>query len=136
MPSSQTAAEKAIRLHLAARNKRQVWLAEQLGVTSFWLTRRMTGVMEFSVTDLDRIAAVFGTTLENLLADAEAVASCVRVNGWVCPGWERDPHESRDLTAAHSTAVAVGGVGSLLSVLCRSCNSRQGDAPSRARQGL
>lgn len=67
---------------------------------------------------------------------AEAVASWVRVNGWVCPGWERDPHESRDLTAAHSTAVAVGGVRSLLSVLCRSCNSRQGDAPSRARQGL
>jgi len=60
----------------------------------------------------------------------EAVTAWVAANGWVCPGWGRAAHESHDLTAAHSMAVALGGVGSHLSVLCRSCNSRQGTAPS------
>ena len=49
----------------------------------------------------------------------------VAANGWVCPGWERPEHASRDLTAAHKTAVAHGGKDSTLGVLCRSCNSRQ-----------
>lgn len=60
---------------------------------------------------------------------AEVVAAWVVVHGWVCPGWERPAHESRDLTAAHSTAVALGGVDSELYCLCRSCNSRQGLSP-------
>lgn len=60
---------------------------------------------------------------------ADAVDAWVRVNGLVCPGWERPAHESGDLTAAHSTAVAKGGVGSALFVLCRSCNARQGVDP-------
>lgn len=55
-----------------------------------------------------------------------AVAAWVAVNGWVCPGWQRPPHASDDLTAAHSHAVARGGTDSLLTVLCRSCNGRQG----------
>lgn len=59
-----------------------------------------------------------------------AVAAHVAVHGWMCPGWERDPHPSRDLTAAHSVAVANGGLGSPLSVLCRSCNSRQALNPT------
>jgi hypothetical protein len=58
------------------------------------------------------------------------VASWVAVRGWVCPGYERPEHESRDLTAAHSVAVARGGRDSRLSVLCRSCNSRQALNPS------
>lgn len=58
-----------------------------------------------------------------------AVTAWVAVNGWVCPGWERPRHASTDLTAAHSLAVAKGGVGSLLFVLCRSCNARQGVDP-------
>lgn len=58
-----------------------------------------------------------------------AVTAWVDVNGWVCPGWERPEHPSTDLTAAHSTAVARGGVGSALFVLCRSCNARQGVDP-------
>lgn len=61
---------------------------------------------------------------------AAAVAAWVRVHGWVCPGYERPPHPSRDLTAAHSVAVAHGGVDSELGVLCRSCNSRQSTKPS------
>lgn len=75
MQTSQSAAAKGIRLHLAARNKRQAWLAEQLGVSPFWLSRRLSGTTTFDVEDLDRIAAVFGTTIEGLLASSKAVAS-------------------------------------------------------------
>ena len=61
---------------------------------------------------------------------AAAVSEWVREYGWVCPGWQRPSHESRDLTAAHSIAVAHGGAHSALTVLCRSCNSRQGTTPT------
>ena len=60
---------------------------------------------------------------------AAAVAAWVAKHGWVCPGWQRAPHPSHDLTAAHATAVAHGGIHSSLTVLCRSCNSRQGLQP-------
>lgn len=60
---------------------------------------------------------------------AAVVAAWVAERGWMCPGWERPAHPSRDLTAAHSVAVAEGGAGSDLFVLCRSCNARQGVAP-------
>lgn len=61
---------------------------------------------------------------------AIAVSRWVRDNGWTCPGYERDPHPSKDLTAAHSRAVARGGTSSTLGVLCRSCNSRQWVKPT------
>lgn len=61
---------------------------------------------------------------------AVAVDRWVQRHGWVCPGYERSAHPSTDLTAAHSTAVARGGTGSSLGVLCRSCNSRQNTKPS------
>lgn len=57
---------------------------------------------------------------------AAVVAAWVRINGWVCPGWQRDPHASSDLTAAHVLAVAHGGGDGPLTVLCRRCNSQQG----------
>lgn len=60
----------------------------------------------------------------------KAVRAWVEVNGWVCPGWRRPPHESHDLTAAHATAVARGGAHSPLTVLCRSCNARQQTTPT------
>lgn len=56
---------------------------------------------------------------------AEAVAAWVAVRGWWCPGFQREPHPARDLTAAHSRAVGLGGKDSEVGVLCRSCNSRQ-----------
>jgi len=57
---------------------------------------------------------------------AAAVTAWVNANGWVCPGWHRDPHPSRDLTADHTLAVAAGGSeDGPLGVLCRSCNSRK-----------
>jgi transcriptional regulator with XRE-family HTH domain len=73
MQSSQTAAAKGIRLHLAAIDKRQAWLAQQLGESPFWVSRRMSGSKTFDVEDLDRIAAVFETTIEGLLEAAKAV---------------------------------------------------------------
>ena len=54
-----------------------------------------------------------------------AVAEWVAVHGWLCPGWMRSAHSSKDLTAAHVTAVSRGGGDGPLRVLCRSCNSRQ-----------
>ena len=57
---------------------------------------------------------------------AAAVQAWVAEHGWTCPGWQRPAHPSRDLTAAHRVAVVNGGTTSPLTVLCRSCNSRQG----------
>ena len=53
------------------------------------------------------------------------VDAWVAANGWVCPGWHRNRHPSDDLTAAHAHAVSRGGSAGPISVLCRSCNSRQ-----------
>ena len=71
MQDSQTAATKAIRLHLAAKDKKQTWLAAQIGESPFWLSRRMSGAVNFDFDDMDRIAAAFGTDLLGLLADAD-----------------------------------------------------------------
>ena len=61
---------------------------------------------------------------------SKAVAEWVSANGWICPGWDRPPHPSHDLTAAHRIPVAGGGADSPLTCLCRACNSRQGLATS------
>ena len=57
---------------------------------------------------------------------AAAVTAWVSINGWTCPGWQRDPHPSHDLTADHVTPVAHGGINGPLRILCRSCNSSRG----------
>lgn len=52
----------------------------------------------------------------------------VAIYGWVCPGFECEPHPSRDLTADHILPVAQGGQEEgEIRVLCRSCNARRGD---------
>lgn len=71
MASSQTSAEQAIRLTLAAHNKSQAWLAEQIGESVFWVTRRLNGAVNFDLEDLDRVADVFGTDVSGLLALVE-----------------------------------------------------------------
>lgn len=48
----------------------------------------------------------------------------VEANGWVCPGWQRDPHPSTDLTVDHITP---GTRDDGLMVLCRPCNAAKGD---------
>jgi 5-methylcytosine-specific restriction protein A len=58
---------------------------------------------------------------------AQVVADWRNTHGDVCPGWERDPHASTDLTADHVVAVGAGGAEQgPLTVLCRSCNGRKG----------
>ncbi len=61
---------------------------------------------------------------------ARTVSAWVASHGWWCPGYERPGHPSHDLTAAHSIAVARGGISGPLTVLCRACNSRQGVSPT------
>ena len=73
MRSTQDAVTTAIRLHLAARNKTQGWLADRLGRSAFWVTRRMTGDVSFDANSLDDIAGVFGLSVAELLAVADAV---------------------------------------------------------------
>lgn len=59
---------------------------------------------------------------------SDTVSAWVAEHGWLCPGWNREPHESHDMTAAHVTAAKDGGADGELSVLCRSCNSREARA--------
>lgn len=67
MQSSQITAEQAIRLILAAHKKSQSWLADQVNESPFWVTRRLNGIVNFDLEDLDRIAAVFNTDVPGLL---------------------------------------------------------------------
>jgi 5-methylcytosine-specific restriction enzyme A len=56
------------------------------------------------------------------------VREWIEVNGYVCPGWGRDPHPSDRLTADHVIPVAAGGdEQGELGVLCGPCNSRKKD---------
>jgi 5-methylcytosine-specific restriction protein A len=58
---------------------------------------------------------------------AEAVQAWRADHGDICPGWQRQPHQSTDLTADHPVPVGAGGdEDAPLAVLCRSCNSRKG----------
>jgi 5-methylcytosine-specific restriction protein A len=63
-------------------------------------------------------------------AAAAAVRRWVQTNGWVCPGWNRPPHPSRDLTADHATPLTNGGhptdPANLTVCYCRPCNSSKG----------
>ena len=64
------------------------------------------------------------------------VAAHVARFGWVCPGWQRPPHPSHDLTADHRVPLARGGsVADGVDVLCRSCNGAKGAALTGAGSG-
>jgi hypothetical protein len=66
----------------------------------------------------------------------DLIAAHVRVHGWTCPGFEREPHPSTDLTADHLMPVARGGnEEGELRVLCRSCNSSRGAGVASPRSG-
>lgn len=58
-----------------------------------------------------------------------AVSDHIAAFGYWCPGWQRPPHPSTDLTADHLLPRAEGGNGTDLAVLCRPCNSRRGTSP-------
>lgn len=58
---------------------------------------------------------------------AAAVAAHRATRGDWCPGFERSPHASADLTADHVHDQQAGGAwDGELEVMCRSCNSRKG----------
>jgi 5-methylcytosine-specific restriction endonuclease McrA len=52
----------------------------------------------------------------------------LRSYGYWCPGYQREPHYTKDLTADHITSRAAGGedVRANLQVLCGACNSAKG----------
>ena len=61
---------------------------------------------------------------------ARVVAEWINTYGRWCPGWQRPPHPSADLTADHVTPVATGGSeDGPLRVLYRGCNSARGINP-------
>lgn len=68
----------------------------------------------------------------------DTVRAWVQRNGWTCPGWKRDPHPAKDLTADHVDPLALGGPQSgELEVLCKSCNSaKQAFLPPPVIPGL
>jgi 5-methylcytosine-specific restriction enzyme A len=55
------------------------------------------------------------------------IAAHVQAHGWVCPGYDCEPHASDDLTADHLEPQALRGrPEGEIRVLCRSCNSKRG----------
>lgn len=59
----------------------------------------------------------------------DTVRAWVDRNGWLCPGWKRDAHSAKDLTADHVDPIGLGGPQSgALEVLCKSCNSAKQDS--------
>jgi len=74
--------------------------------------RRQTGTNRAGPRDRARRAAAVATHRE-------------QYGDW-CPGFEREPHPSTDLTADHIDEVAFGGDDhGALQVLCRGCNGRK-----------
>ena len=66
----------------------------------------------------------------------EVIAAWTREHGWLCPGWHRAPHPSRDLTTDHVVGLAAGGAAfdrRNLAVLCRGCNTAKGNDGRRRR---
>ena len=71
--TSQGAAVMAISLLLTANNMTRRDLAAKIFESEFWLGRRLNSVSEFRINDLDRIAAVFGLTIDTLLEIPNAI---------------------------------------------------------------
>jgi hypothetical protein len=59
----------------------------------------------------------------------KVVAEWIATYGYVCPGYGRTSHYATDLSADHIEPVGNGGdpMGPM-TVLCKSCNSRRGQA--------
>lgn len=49
-------------------------MAGRIGKSPYWMNRRMAGEVSFKLGDLGDIANVFGTSVSELLTDAEKIA--------------------------------------------------------------
>jgi len=67
-------ASSAIRAELARRGLRQVDIAEKLGIDPAQVTKRMSGDIDWRLTELQTIAAMLGVPVSTLV-DAPATAS-------------------------------------------------------------
>jgi hypothetical protein len=56
----------------------------------------------------------------------DTVAAHIATHGNICPGHERTPHPSDDLTTDHLLPRSTHGDNGPLRVLCRSCNATKG----------
>ena len=67
-------------------------------------------------------------TYQEQKAMAAVLKQWIAEHGYWCPGFEREAHESHDLTVDHIYPVIRGGdpLGPM-TVLCRSCNGRKGE---------
>lgn len=60
----------------------------------------------------------------------------IRRYGYMCPGWEREPHLASTLHADHIVPVTSGGAmfdAANVQVLCGTCNDRKGKRAGVAR---
>jgi len=65
----------------------------------------------------------------------DAVQAHIATIGNLCPGYNRPPHPSDDLTADHLYPRAIHGDDGPLAVLCRACNARRGQGgPSEPKK--
>lgn len=60
---------RKIRALMEQHRLSQIELAAKIGRSQAWLSRKITGVQNFYVRDLDRIATVFGITVPELFFD-------------------------------------------------------------------
>jgi transcriptional regulator with XRE-family HTH domain len=60
---------RRVRAEMAAQQKTQVELARELGMTPVSLSRRMQGYVDFTATELARVARFLDVPVETLLAD-------------------------------------------------------------------
>lgn len=64
-----------VRQAMETRGVSQLGLSEATLIPRATLIRRLQGQSPFTITELDAIAGVLGTTISDLLGDGEAVAS-------------------------------------------------------------
>lgn len=58
----------------------------------------------------------------------------VKRHGYLCPGWQREPHLARTLSVDHITPDTLGGAKyeeSNLQILCTECNASKGSQVGR-----
>lgn len=60
-----------VRAEMARQRKSQRWVAEQMGVSQVYLSRRLSGRVDLGITDVERIAAVLAIPFDRLMQNGE-----------------------------------------------------------------